>query len=179
MYRRTTIAQYNSGMSAAIVFHTLAALSYAGLALALWRALSSGQGVVLAGQWGRLGVLAGYDGIARDGQLLISWSLALSAAVWLGIIVFWVESLLVRIDGLLLLLLPLGALVCALVVLSPAAQLIARSDNAALRSHLLLSLCAYGLITISAAQAILMSALDRRLHFPRGSTIATAKGIRS
>ena len=187
MYSCTKIAQYNSEMSAAIVFHTLAALSYAGLALALWRALSSGQGIVLAGHWGRLGVLAGlifqgvalYDGIARDGQLLISWSLALSAAVWLGIIVFWVESLLVRIDGLLLLLLPLGAVVCALVVISPDAQLIARSDNAALRSHLLLSLCAYGLITISAAQAILMSALDRRLHFPRESTTSTAKGVKS
>ena len=180
------MAQYNTGMSAAIVFHTLAAFSYAGLALALWRALTSGQTVILAGQWGRLGVLAGlifqgialYDGIARDGQLLISWSLALSAAVWLGIIVFWVESLLVRIDGLLLLLLPLGVLVCALAAVSSEAQLIARPDNAALRSHLLLSLCAYGLITISAAQAILMSALDRRLHFPRSTKTTKRSGVR-
>ena len=180
------MAQYNTGMSAAIVFHTLAAFSYAGLALALWRALTSGQTVILAGQWGRLGVLAGlifqgialYGGIARDGQLLISWSLALSAAVWLGIIVFWVESLLVRIDGLLLLLLPLGVLVCALAAVSSEAQLIARPDNAALRSHLLLSLCAYGLITISAAQAILMSALDRRLHFPRSTKTTKRSGVR-
>ena len=169
-----------------IVFHTLAALSYAGLAFVLWRALFTGQPAIQAGQWARFGVLlslalqgfALYHAILVDGHLRISWSLALSAAVWLGILVFWIESIIIRIDGLLLLLLPAGALVCALAAAFPNAQVIARASDPGLRSHLLLSLGAYGLITISACQAILMSALDHRLHFPREGQHAKRASIR-
>ena len=179
------MAQYNVVMFSPIVFHSLAALAYATLALALWRNLSTGQTVIRAGQSGRLGVLVGlalqglglYQSILFDDHLRISWSLALSAAVWLGIIVFWLESLILKIDALLLLLLPAGAMVSILAAVFPSAQIVARASDPALRSHLLLSLCAYGLITIAACQAILMSALDRRLHFPRDLTGSQARGL--
>jgi len=164
-------------MSTAIVFHSLAALAYSGLALILWRALSSGQPVIQAGRLVRLGVLIAlvFHGIAlkesilREQHLHLSWSLALSAAVWLGMIVFWLESLIIRIDGLQLLLLPAGAIACALAALFPQSQLIAHAGDTALRVHLLIAMSAYGLITVAALQALLMSALDRRLHFPRES----------
>lgn len=172
-------------MSTAIVFHSLAALAYSGLALILWRALSSGQPVIQAGRLVRLGVLIALvlhgmalkDAILRDQHLHLSWSLALSAAVWLGMIVFWLESLIIRIDGLQLLLLPAGALTCALAALFPQSQLIAHAGDTALRVHLLIAMAAYGLITVAALQALLMSALDRRLHFPRESAQASNQGI--
>ena len=82
-------------------------------------------------------------------HLFIGWALALSAAIWLGMVVFWLESLLVRIDGL-----------------QPAAarrhhrqrpggavsqgQFAPHANDAWLRAHLLIALAAYGLITIAA-----------------------------
>ena len=52
-------------------------------------------------------------------HLFIGWALALSAAIWLGMVVFWLESLLVRIDGLQLLLLPAATIASALAALFP------------------------------------------------------------
>jgi ABC-type uncharacterized transport system permease subunit len=164
-------------MSTGIVFHSLAALSYAVLAFILWRALSTGQPVLRVGRTVRLAVLGALilHGIALQQSILLenhlhlSWSLALSAAIWLGMIVFWLESLIIRIDGLQLLLLPAGALACLAAAVFPKAQLIAHAGDTALRVHLLIALSAYGLITIAALQAMLMSALDHRLHFPRES----------
>jgi ABC-type uncharacterized transport system permease subunit len=92
-------------------------------------------------------------------------------------IVFWLESLIIRIDGLQLLLLPTGAISCLLVALFPKEQLVAHAVDPALRIHLLIALSAYGLVTISALQAILMSAIDRRLHFPMAAA-REAKGVR-
>lgn len=172
-------------MSTAIVFHSFAALAYSGLAFILWRALSSGRPVIEAGRYVRLGVLIALvlhaialkESILQDQHLHLSWSLALSAAVWLGMIVFWLESLIIRIDGLQLLLLPAGALACALAALFPHSQIIAHAGDTSLRVHLLIAMAAYGLITVAALQALLMSALDRRLHFPRESAQATKTGL--
>ena len=161
-------------MSSGIVFHSLAALAYSVLALVLWHALSAGRPILHVGRAVRFGVLVAivlhglalHQSILRDSHLQLGWSLALSAAVWLGMLVFWLESLVIRVDGLMLLLLPAGALSCLLAALFPEAQLIAHASSAALRVHLLIALSAYGLITVAALQAMLMSALDRHLRYP-------------
>jgi len=161
-------------MSSGIVFHSLAALAYAVLALILWHALSAGRPILHVGRAVRLGVLVAialhgvalHQSILHDSHLQLGWSLAFSAAIWLGMIVFWLESLVIRVDGLMLLLLPAGALSCLLAALFPDAQLIAHASSGALRAHLLIALSAYGLITIAALQAMLMSALDRHLRYP-------------
>lgn len=170
-----TVSLYTRHMSNGIVFHSLAALAYAALGLGLCRSLSSTPPVVQAGIFARLGLLfaiilhgfALQDTILQEGNLRVSWSLALSAAVWIGMVVFWLESLFIRIDGLQLLLLPIGAIVCVTAVLFPQSQVIAHANDAGLRVHLLIALSAYALVTIAALQAMLMSGLDRRLHFPR------------
>ena len=54
--------------------------------------------------------------------------------------------------------------------------MVAHAVDPAVRIHLLVALLAYGLVTISALQAILMSAIDRRLHFPLAAR--EAKGLR-
>ncbi len=170
-----TVSLYTRRMSPGIVFHSLAALSYAILALVLWRALASGQPLQHVNRLVRTGVLVAIalhgvalqQSIVQEHHLHLSWSLALSAAVWLGMIVFWLESLIIRIDGLLLLLLPAGAIASFLAAAFPSAQLIARASDTALRVHLLIALSAYGLITVAAFQSVLMAALDRHLRFPR------------
>ena len=90
-------------------------------------------------------------------------------------IIFWLESLVIRIDGLQLLLLPVGTLICVVAAVFPKAQLLAHANDAGLRAHLLIALCAYALVTLSALQAMLMAALDHRLHFPRETHPAQTK----
>jgi len=161
-------------MSADIVFHSLAALSYAILAVSLWRPLTQSGSQAHAGKVGRVCLLGALvlHGIALEravlpgGTLHLGWALALSVAIWLGMIVFWLESLVIRIDGLLLILLPAATVVSALAALFPQSHLIDHANNEWLRIHLIISLTAYGLVTVTALQALLMALLDRYLRRP-------------
>lgn len=163
-------------MSAGIVFHLLAALSYAILAVALWRPLATVEtdakvktgtirrvclaGAIVLHGIGLINIIIPAHG------LYLGWALALSAAVWLGLIVFWLENLVMQIDGLLLILLPAATIAALLAAAFPDGHLIANATSDWLRTHLLIALTAYGLITIAALQAMLMAALDRQLHRP-------------
>jgi len=174
-------------MPAAIVLHALAALSYALLLAVLLRPLAGAEtgthsdnrdnrnsrgchlgwigrsGLLLALMLHALGLV---QTIMQGSQLYLGWSLALSVAICLGMMVFWLESLVMRIDGLLVLLLPVAALITAQTALFPASHLVANASNGWLRLHLLIALIAYGLTTVSALQALLMAALDNYLHRP-------------
>ena len=170
-----TVSLYTRHMSVGIVFHSLAALAYAALGIGLFRSLSSDSPDIQSGSLARAGLLfaivlhgiALRDTVLQEGNLRVGWALALSAAVWIGMLVFWLESLVIRIDGLQLLLLPIGTAVCLLAALFPQSKVIAHAHDAGLRIHLLIALSAYALVTLAALQAMLMSGLDRRLHFPR------------
>ena len=162
-------------MSAGIVFHSLAALAYALLAVSLWQPLKGGDPQTKVGSVRRsclLGAIvlhgAGlYMAILQSAShLYLGWALALSAALWLGMIVFWLESLVTRIDGLLLILLPAAALVSAVAALFHRGHLVSNAADEWLRVHLLIALTAYGLTTVAALQSMLMAALDRYLHRP-------------
>ncbi len=162
-------------MSSGIVFHSLAALAYAILAIVLWRPLLQGNtNPPQAGKTGRLFLLGAIalhgiglqQSIMLEHSLHLGWALALSAAIWLGMIIFWLESLVIRIDGLLLILLPTAMAVSALSALFPSGHIVDHGSSDLLRMHLLIALTAYGLITVAAFQAILMATLDRSLHRP-------------
>lgn len=164
-------------MSAGIVFHLLAALAYTVLAVTLWRPLRTESDAINAVSTGHVRKVCLAGAIALHGiglmqtivpehTLRLGWALALSAAVCLGMIVFWLESLVMRIDGLLLILLPASAFTALLAALFPSTHLVDHAGNEWLRVHLLIALIAYGLITVAALQAMLMTALDRQLHRP-------------
>ncbi|OZI50720.1 cytochrome C assembly family protein [Bordetella genomosp. 4] len=161
-------------MSLGIVFHAAAALAYAVLGGALWWRLKGAGSVEKAGKVARASLLGAlilhgiglYQSMLGDSHLFIGWALALSAAVWLGMVVFWLESLLVHIDGLQLLLLPAATVICALAALFPQGQLVPHAEDSSLRVHLLIALAAYALITVAALHALLMALLDRHLHRP-------------
>lgn len=161
-------------MSSGIVFHAVAALAYALLAGSMWARLARGGGVLQTGVIARtclLGALV-LHGVALQQSMLVNdtlfigWALALSAAVWLGLVVFWLESLFIQVDGLQLLLLPAAVIVTALAAVGPQGQVVPDVNMGWLRAHLLIALAAYGLITIAALHAVLMALLDRRLHSP-------------
>ncbi|MBC9904124.1 MULTISPECIES: cytochrome c biogenesis protein CcsA [Achromobacter] len=161
-------------MSLGIVFHTAAALAYAVLGGSLWIRLAGAGGVEQTGKIARLCLLGALvlHGIGLQQSMLgtqhlfIGWALALSAAIWLGMVVFWLESLLVRIDGLQLLLLPAATIASGLAAIFPQGQFVPHANDAWLRVHLLIALAAYGLITIAALHAMMMALLDRHLHRP-------------
>ncbi|MBV7499553.1 inner membrane protein YpjD [Achromobacter sp. ACM05] len=161
-------------MSLGIVFHTAAALAYAVLGGSLWIRLAGAGEVEQTGRIARLCLLGALvlHGIGLQQSMLgsqhlfIGWALALSAAIWLGMVVFWLESLLVRIDGLQLLLLPSAAIASGLAAIFPQGQFVPHADDPWLRVHLLIALAAYGLITIAALHAMMMALLDRHLHRP-------------
>ena len=161
-------------MSLGIVFHAAAALAYAVLGGALWWRLQGAGSVEKASKVARASLLGAlvlhgiglYQAMLGSSHLFIGWALALSAAVWLGMVVFWLESLLVHIDGLQLLLLPAATIICALAALFPQGQFVPHAEDGSLRVHLLIALAAYALITVAALHALLMALLDRHLHRP-------------
>lgn len=162
-------------MSAGIVFHLLGALAYGLLAISLWQPLKRGDPQTNMGGMRRVCLLGAivlhgaglYMAILQSAShLYLGWALALSAALWLGMIVFWLESLVVRIDGLLLILLPTAAVVSIIAAIFHQGHLVSNAGNQWLRIHLLIALTAYGLTTVAALQAMLMATLDRYLHRP-------------
>jgi len=144
------------------------------LGVALWWRLQGVGSVEKTGKIARASLLGAlvlhgiglYQAMLGGSHLFIGWALALSAAVWLGMVVFWLESLLVHIDGLQLLLLPAATIICALAALFPQGQVVSHAGDSALRVHLLIALAAYALITVAALHALLMALLDRHLHRP-------------
>lgn len=166
--------QTTVSMSLGIVFHAAAALAYAVLGGALWWRLKGAGSVEKTGKIARAGLLGAlvlhglglYQAVLGGAHLYLGWALALSAAVWLGMVVFWLESLLVRIDGLQLLLLPAATVACTLAALFPQGQAVPHAEHASLRVHLLIAFAAYAMITVAALHALLMALLDRHLHRP-------------
>ena len=117
-------------MSLGIVFHAAAALAYALLGGFVAPAGGAGAGASGIEQTGKIARACLLGALVLQGiglqqamlgaqHLFIGWALALSAAIWLGMVVFWLESLLVRIDGLQLLLLPAATIASALAALFP------------------------------------------------------------
>lgn len=161
-------------MSASIVFHGLAALAYGVLALALWIPIQKYQRFPRLDRTFRVGLLAALLihgtalllAIILPQGLYIGWALALSAALWLGMVVFWFESLYLRLDSLLLILLPTAALVSLVTTLFPNGIIVHHANNEWLRIHLLIALSAYGLAGVAALHAVLITVLDRQLHRP-------------
>lgn len=156
-----------------IVLHTLSALGYIGLAVRPWRALANNQaGKALPMEKTGLAIVllihavALYDAMLGNGYLQLGLGLAFSATLWLGMVVFLFESLMIRVDSVRLLLLPLAALAALSPVLMHTPIAIQHADNRWLPIHLILSLAAYGFMTIAALHAAIMAAADRRLHRP-------------
>lgn len=163
-------------MSADIVLHSLAALAYLLLSLSIWRPIVQQKTINQTGSVRSVCLfatlvlhgIAVHWAIVHADHIRLNWSLGLSITIWLGMIVFWIESRLNKIDGLLLLLLPIASVICLLAALFPSGSqsLIIPSQTHLFKIHFLISLFAYSLIAIAAIQAFLMTAMDQYLHKP-------------
>ena len=169
-----------------IVVHLVATAAYLGLAWHFWntrwrgaRALD-GQTLELRA-WERIGILLPaalqgwliYKGIFAAPELRFGFAQALSAMLWLAVLIYWVESLYFRLEGMQPLVLGAAGL-CVLLPLWFPGRAIAQNSTD-FKVHLSLALIAYSLFTIAILHAVLMAIADRLLH--RGLKGAAARGL--
>ena len=94
----------------------------------------------------------------------------LSATLWVGVAVVWLEALSVGIRALRVLLLPAAALAALLPLAFPGAELGARAARPLFVPHLITGTLAYGVLALAALHAGLMAAAERALHTGADST---------
>ena len=157
-----------------IVIHVIASAAYVGLAWHFWNTRwrnppASGE---LRG-WERAAILVPlalhgwliYEGIFAAPELRFGFAQALSVMMFLGVAVYWIESLFYGLGGMQPLVLPLAALAAPLPALFPGlASSSAHSQAAEFRLHLALAMVAYSLFVIALLHAALMALVEHRLH---------------
>ena len=160
-----------------IVAYVATALLYAALALYFWRTRW-----IVAGARSSTGVMAraaehyavlvplamhalllGRSLFASDG-LHLGVADAVSAILFLTVLIYWLGNFFYRLDGLQALVLPLAAAASILPGLMPAARALPNTELAVFKIHLLIAMLAYSLLTIASLHVLLMALLERRLH---------------
>lgn len=89
---------------------------------------------------------------------------ALSAILWLTVLIYWSSGFVQRLEGLQILVLPAAAVAVLMPALLPAAKALPNTEFLALRAHLVIALLAYSLFTIASLHVLLMAVIERRLH---------------
>jgi ABC-type uncharacterized transport system permease subunit len=160
-----------------IVIHVIASAAYVGLAWHFWNTRWRRQSTLaemrrgLRG-WERGAILAPlllhawllYQGVfAKEPRF--GFAQALSVMMWLGVAIYWVESLFYSLDGMEPLVLPLAAIAAPLPAIFPGlVSSGAHAQVAEFRLHLVLAMVAYSLFVIALLHATLMAVAERQLH---------------
>lgn len=130
-------------------------------ALRIWRQSTATGAVPAIALLAHLGALS--LALFSGGGLSINWTTALSLFTWQSAALLWLFSLRLPLQSLGLAVYPLAALgALAAGVWPESTQPV--SGNWQVRLHVLLSLLSVGLLTLAAAQAILLALQERRLH---------------
>jgi ABC-type uncharacterized transport system permease subunit len=160
-----------------IVAYLVNALLYTALAIYFWRtrwvaatpaAIHTGvspsaEHYVVLAPLALHAVLLGRSLFAPDG-LHLGFANAISAILWLTVLIYWIGNFFYRLDGLQALVLPLAAAAALLPALMPPVRTLPNTDLLAFKIHLLIALLAYSLFTIASLHVLLMALLERRLH---------------
>jgi ABC-type uncharacterized transport system permease subunit len=155
------------------VLQIAAAGLYAGAAYGLWRSAratagaGAGLGLATAGLVLHTAALAGQI-YAGSGQLNLDLAYALSLFLWLAVAQFLLGTLYLAVQPLGMGLLPLAGLVLLVEAFSPTgSSLVIGLGRPALLAHLVVSLLAYGTLTLAALQAVLLGIQDASLRRKR------------
>jgi len=160
------------------LFQGLASAAYAALAVHFWRtrwravpATAGAESALHMQGWERAALLVPlalhgallWHELFSSAELHFGFAYALSVMLWIGVVIYWVESLFLRLEGFEPLLLPLAALAVPLPAIFPG-HAEAHFASTAFRVHLGLAMLAYSLFTIAMLHALLMTLIERRLH---------------
>ncbi len=100
---------------------------------------------------------------AHDG-LFLGVGNAVSAILWLTVLIYWFGNFFYRLDGLQSLVLPVAAVASFLPAVFPSLRPLPNTGFLAFKFHLLIAMLAYSLFTIASLHVLLMALLERRLH---------------
>jgi len=162
---------YTSRMPA-ILLYGAAFLLYAALAFHFWRTRWRGASAPAIARWERVAILAPlalhtwlvYDVLWATAEPRFGFGQALSIMLWLAVIIYWIESRFRELEGMQAPVLALAALCVPLPALFPGLASPSAGHPAEFRLHLALAMIAYGMFTIAALHALLMTLMERRLH---------------
>ena len=155
-----------------ILLYGIVGIAYAALALHFWRTRWNAATPQEAAPWERIAILAPlsvhswllYEGLFAAAEFRFGFGYALSCMLWLGVLIYWVESLFVKLEGLQPLVLGLAAVCAPLPALFPGLISPPYAHSLPFRLHTVLAMLAYSLFTIAALHAMLMTLVERRLH---------------
>jgi len=133
-----------------------------------WRARGTGRSLQA---WQRVAVLLPlalhgwllYADIFMAAELRFGFAQALSLMLWLAVAILWLEALWYRVEALYVLALALAAACAPLTALFPG-RLVTDAASFEFKLHLVAGLLAYSLFTVATLHALLIAALERRLH---------------
>lgn len=152
-----------------VIVHLLAALAY----LVAWRMPARfAAALMLVGLALHAGTL--YAAVYGEDGWHFGFAPILSATLWIGVAVMWIEGLSVRVEALRSVVLPAAALSVPLPLLFPGLDLSAQAARPLFLPHLLIGTLAYGVLAMAALHALLMTAAERALH--GGAQAAGARG---
>ncbi len=160
-----------------ILLHAVAALLYAGLAAHFWRTRWHPRAPHAPGlaPWERAAILVPvalhtvllYQSLFLAPELRFGFGQALSITLWLAVLIYWIQSLFVNLEGMQPIVLGAAAVCVLLPGIFPGFVAPKEASGVAFRAHLVLAMLAYSLFTIGAMHALLMALVERRLHRDR------------
>ncbi len=118
--------------------------------------------VIVAG-WLAHGAALLLDISAPEG-VRVGFSFMLSSALWLTVMVYWLENRRLSLDGLRYLVLPAAAVQVLLPVFFPGQLISIEGKTAWFPVHIAIAILAYSTLTIAAFHAVLMALQEARLH---------------
>lgn len=152
------------------LIYLITTLLYAGVAFNQWR-----RGATVGQPYPQVERLALAAGLVFHGWLLatdlfisggVSFGLsnALSAILWLTVLIYWVASLRHDLHALQAFVLPPAALAVLMQKLLPSGHVLPYTGDSIFGAHLVIALLAYSLFTFAAMHAGLMAMAERSLH---------------
>jgi len=168
-----------------IVLHLAVSALYGGLALHFWRTRWKAGAQAPGGMaaWERAALLVPialhgwllHQDLIAPAQLRFGFGQALSVMLWLGVAIYWVESLFYGLDGMQPLMLPLAALAAPLPTVFPGLA-VTHTASVEFRLHLILGMAAYSVFTMAMLHALLMALAERSLHKMRKAPAGDGPG---
>lgn len=140
------------------------------LARSLWRADAPPADTGLS--WVRIAVLIPlalqswllYRDVFTPAGMALGVGSALSAIVWMSVLIYWVGSFVYRTESLHALVIPVAAVAAFMPAVLPAVRPLPNASTGFFQVHLTLSIMAYSLFTIASVHALLMAVVEKRLH---------------
>ena len=157
-----------------ILLHLAAAALYAASAWALWPGSTAPDGAKRALPPAAMAVhaVAAGIGIATPQGLDLSLTHALSLVALLTVLVAWLTGALVSLPGVGAVVLPVAALAALLPGVVASAHRFPYAGETLATAHIAVALLAYAFFIVAAAQALVMTGLENRLHRGLAESVA-------